>query len=673
MAFPTVFLLGCAHLYQQDAALILTAAAFILYLCTWFAMSPPLLSTYILWTIGILFLFPIFPAGIDFHLFIIVISVLFLLVYAVVTELFVWDPPVVSLVSVVKALAAVSIVAVLLVSNPFLIHGIENRSLTAGLFVLELSLISIPVSVGVKLFQLRSTVILSILTIITTLLFLVTFFTTANGAMARPDVARFMTAKMQHGSFLINQIARSIDRDDDFYSPVFGFGDCDDFNKARHPLAIDWPGNGVDENCFNGDLKKLEHSYFSIPISIAPPDLKSLKTRKVAVLVVIENLDYQDFTAKKSVDSTTPFLSSAAEKSVRFSHAHAQSNNRLESYPFLFHMGFRTLPLYNPTWTLLTNLRSNDVVSIHIPQNSVRTWWPGDLYKTLLGFERTPDPRTLVGSVPPNDVASLALAELETFVDKSIFVFLNFDMLLKQAEKKAAPTSKDQAGFLTLLDSIYAPKSEQKEEYQSALSEIDRAVGTVWEAVRELEEGDEDTEVLFLITSTHGTGSNEDNVLTEERGLYDSDLRVPLLAYQTGIKSREESIPVGLGRITPTILKFFGFEGEVLDKLNLLSDSITPYEISGYYSRERRLNERSFFVLDEGYKLIYHSFYDQLELYNVEKDPKEERNLVGLPDVDEILSRLKTKMDITLFYMNYGDVVAARRRQAPQTKPDTDE
>jgi hypothetical protein len=53
-------------------------------------------------------------------------------------------------------------------------------------------------------------------------------------------------------------VRSAIDFDADGWSPILAGGDCDDFNDAIHPWAVETVGNGRDENCIGGDLRRSD-------------------------------------------------------------------------------------------------------------------------------------------------------------------------------------------------------------------------------------------------------------------------------------------------------------------------------------------------------------------------------------------------------------------------------
>ncbi|HEX4460744.1 MAG TPA: MopE-related protein, partial [Polyangia bacterium] len=55
---------------------------------------------------------------------------------------------------------------------------------------------------------------------------------------------------------IIGVLQRAADFDGDGYSSILGGGDCNDFDRDVHPGALDWPDDGIDQDC-NGNSATL--------------------------------------------------------------------------------------------------------------------------------------------------------------------------------------------------------------------------------------------------------------------------------------------------------------------------------------------------------------------------------------------------------------------------------
>jgi hypothetical protein len=491
---------------------------------------------------------------------------------------------------------------------------------------------------------------------------LLAFVYGAYAALPADAAAKALLARLPDAGLLANGIAAHLDHDRDGYSAIFGFGDCDDGDPKINPASIDRPGNGIDENCLGGDLRDTNHAYFSRPVDLTF-EPRGERRRRIAFLVVIDTLraDAVDYRAPDV--SATPNLALLAGRGVRFDRAYSQSNNTLESFPFLLHVGFRNLPRHEPRWALPALLRAAGVRSSGVYQSSTN-WWHSNLDEVFLGFDRRLVPGGAARNRSAEETVDLALAEAATTAPDDLFVLVHFEALHDFFTQRMEGDRMIEQGLnvseLVRLWDLPGTGALARERYATVLERIDGALARFVAGVDALRR---DADVLVVLTSDHGEEFLEHNGLFHMGTLYEEVLRVPLVVDASGIEPRIETVPIGLYRVPVTILDWFGFRGSFVSALSLLAEPVAAAPIFAYFSTKAEWVQRTFMVLEDPYKLTYDSAAGRLELYNLSRDPMERNDLILAGEDAPARRRLTAAMDTLMYYMNYGDI--ERRQVAP--------
>jgi arylsulfatase A-like enzyme len=157
---------------------------------------------------------------------------------------------------------------------------------------------------------------------------------------------------------------------------------------------------------------------------------------------------------------------------------------------------------------------------------------------------------------------------------------------------------------------------------------------------------------LVFVTADHGEELLDHGVMNHAAGPYDSLLRVPLIVYQKGALAPGVRVPgiVSLLDIYPTLVDLLDFETEA----PMEGMSLVPY----LYGEKAAVEGRAFVtshtpmwsgskartqvVVRDGYKLMVwrnHHGEERVDLFDVEADPGETRNLAG--DHPELVASLR--------------------------------
>jgi N-acetylglucosamine-6-sulfatase len=186
------------------------------------------------------------------------------------------------------------------------------------------------------------------------------------------------------------------------------------------------------------------------------------------------------------------------------------------------------------------------------------------------------------------------------------------------------------------------------------LAAVDESLGGL---MQELEQSHELDRTLIVVTSDHGYFYGEHGLSVERRLAYEEGIRIPLLMrlpgeIKTGSKLEQMVLTLDLA---PTMLEFAGLtppatmQGRSL--LPILKghatewrgDFLIEYFTDTVFPRIRQMGYQA--VRNERWKLIHYTELPGMdELYDLETDPYEMKNVAGDPSAKVMLKQLQTRI-----------------------------
>jgi hypothetical protein len=448
----------------------------------------------------------------------------------------------------------------------------------------------------------------------------------------------------------IQAIASRWDRDGDHYSPLFGFGDCDDSDPKQNPFMSDIPGDGIDQNCFNGDIKPHHHPYFGLPVDIVQPSLvprlsPPSRPKTVIMLVIDTCSDAVDYNEK----GNTPNLAKLARQGIVFPNGYAQSNHTTESVPNLLQAGFRVMPWTDDKLAAASLFRSAGLKTAAIFQDSADEWW-GELGlgAKLFDFDKISRPDKTRWSRPLSDTIKEASDIAFAPGSDSRFVYVHLVSMHDTVFNVAGEAVKNRGGGvggLYLLLSADRIADGYRKEYRLLANKVDAALEILISA---MEQARRDRDVFLLITSDHGEELYEHGGFFHYGSLYEETLKVPVILYGDGVPQGRYEQPATLYCILPTALGWLNFGGRFVDTLGLIKNPSAEFPVftifAQYYSPWRRVLA----IRDGDIKMIYNSAERRMEMYDLKTDPGEKKNIVFDGNYAAQKAEALRTMDITL-------------------------
>jgi arylsulfatase A-like enzyme len=407
------------------------------------------------------------------------------------------------------------------------------------------------------------------------------------------------------------------DADGDQFSRFFG-GDCDDGDPSIHPLGKDVPGDGIDQDCFEGDQSPDVMARDAAERSARRGPARQ-RARNV-ILITVDALRADAVGFGGATHPTTPALDALAARATVFSRAYTAAPMTRRAFPSLLGGRYPS----NIRWRDLQTKYQYTVSGQDDVYLAEAAGKAGLATACVLAFSYARLGHFDQG-FQINKVHPASKSPRETNADRIVD-----DALVQLEAWRADP--KQPRFFLWLHfyeahypyerhDGIDFGDSEQ-ERYLGEVRWIDGQLARLFAALTTLGLAD-DTAIVF--TADHGEEFGEHGGKWHG-DLYPEDLHVPLLVYVPGGAPRRIDAPVSLIDVAPTTLDLLGvaapaeYDGE---SLLPLIDGETPADrvVFAELFPDVKVPRRIVALIERDWQLIVDFQLGVRELFDLRADP----------------------------------------------------
>lgn len=409
-----------------------------------------------------------------------------------------------------------------------------------------------------------------------------------------------------------------VDFDGDGHSPLFGGGDCNDRDASVFVGAPEKPGDGRDSDCDGFDEPKvasLAFAQFRVASAGRSREFSERARKFPTVVILIDALRFD-----RVGNSRFPNLALLSRESIRYTRMYSASSTTLTSVPAM--ATGSTRPARSRDNIAQSLARAGQVSAFIAPDVMFDHFRAGKSFDPLLGFsihKAIPtDSRYGWGRGETVTTSEQITAGATELVDSSVppdLVWLHYLDLHQwdTLEEPGLPTYTDVARYDAVLERMDA-------SLRPLLERRDR--------------------INLVLLADHGEGLGARHVTGHTAFVFEELSHVPFLVRIPGTEPATVDVPLGSTGVFNTLRALRGLEsdGTVPQDLLELVGATNVGNGPGFASFER---EQSGFLFGH-YRLLYMPRQQLVELYDVARDARDQKNLVDAEPqlASQMLARL---------------------------------